>query len=586
MRALEPSEQSRMKVYRGEAVAAGVALGRVHLRGFGADAGLVTRIPSDQVELELNRLRDALDRGRTQIEEIRERRVGALPPDQLRIFDVHLSYLQDPLFVDEIEQQIMQERLSVQAAVAKLVEKYDRIFALVESPHLRQRAADLRDVGIRIQRNLGDANGRGESPRPPGRYILAAAKLTTADMFDLGGDEVEGIVAEEGGISSHAAILERSMGIPTLTGIRDLPAKVEDGVFVVIDATAGELVVDPDEEVLSRCEKAAARYRDERLSLPSGDPEHATRDGTAVNLLASCGSAGEVGLARTYGMDGIGVYRTELEFLAESRIPAEEDLVEHYREIVRQPGSMLVAFRLLDVSSNVPVGGRSPADERNRAMGVRGVRLLLASPDLLRLQVRALLRAAVGTSDTAILVPFVTSVADLTQVENAIVEERVALRKAGTACAESLRVAPIIEVPAAAFVLPTFLAHSHFVVVSIDDLQAHLLAADRDNFGVRDYYEMVHPALFELLNRMARECRESGQRLVLFGERAAESRLVPLYVGLGIRDFSVAPVRMGGLLKVLRRYTVDECRRIAEQVLQAPRALDVERALVQLDSSG
>ncbi len=572
-----------MKIYRGETVSSGVAFGRVWLRGYGAADGHAARIPSDQVEHELNRLRDALGRSRHQIEDVRARQEGKLAADELRIFDAHLAYLQDPLFIDEIEQQILRERLTVRGAITHLIANYDRIFALVESEHLRQRASDFRDVGMRVLRNLEEAEGLGaEAPRPEGPCILAAAKLTTTDIFDLGGGQIDGIVAEEGSISSHAAILARSMGIPAITGIADLPSKVEDGALVAIDARTAELYVEPDAETVQRCEKAAAQLRAERLQEPAEEREHRTRDGTEVRILGSCGSGGEVQLARSYGMDGIGVFRTELQFLSGRVPPGEDELVETYRAIVRQPAGLPVHVRLLDVSAAAPVVGVPASTERNPALGVRGIRWLLAHPEVLRLQVRAVLRAAAGTDGVAVLVPFVTGVSDLMPVKSAVLEERQSLRKQGVPCAERLGVAAVVEVPAAAFVLPTLLTHADFVVIALDGLLALLMAADRDTPGVRGYYEMVHPALFDLLNRMAREARSRRQRLVLFGEHAADPRLLPLFLGFGIRELSVAPVRMNGVLDVLRRYTIEECRGLAERVLAAPRALDVERILVQL----
>ena len=572
-----------MRSFRGETVAGGIALGQVYLRGFEQAEGFAPRIPSDQVEHELNRLREALGHNRGQIEEIRAKQQSKLAPGELRIFDTHLSLLQDPLFIDEIEKQIMDERFTVRSAIIKVVSDYDRIFALVENDHLRQRAGDFRDVGTRVLRNIEDAQRAVELGSPPsGRYILAAARLTTTDMFDLDNEGVQGIVAEEGGISSHAAILARSMGIPTITGISDLPSKIEDGDFLVLDATSGEIVVDPDEEAVGKYRDAAEQFEAERLVAPGDDREHALRDGTEVRILGSCGNQGEVGLARTYEMDGVGVFRTELSFLSSSEVPPEDELVEQYREVVRMSSGQPVNFRLLDVNASTRVAGLDASIERNPALGLRGVRRLLSHSSILRLQVRAILRAAKGTDNTGVLIPFVTGLSDLTRVKAAILEERQALRKRKIVCAETLLVAPIIEVPAAAFVLSAFLAQSDFVVVALDDLHAHLLAADRDNKTVRDYYTMVHPAVFELLNHMARDARKPNKRLVLFGEGAADSRRLPLFLGLGVRDFSVAPVRMSGLLRELKRYTIDECRKIAEQILQAPRALDVERILVQL----
>ena len=315
-----------LKVHKGETIAGGIALGPVWLQGYDESEGFAPRIPSDQVESELNRLRDALKQSRAQIEELKQKHEGQLGSSEIAIFDTHVAYLQDPMFIDEIEKLVIAERLSVRASIKKVVGDYDRIFQLVENDYLRQRASDFRDVATRVLRNLDDGP-KSEIPRPKGPYILAARRLGTTDMFSLDNEQVEGIVAEEGGISSHAAILARSMGIPTITGIRDLPAKVENGDFVILDASAGELSVNPDERLRAEYEQSAQRYRQAQVHVQAESKKHTTRDGQEVRLLASCGNVGEVNLARTFGMDGIGLFRTELLFLVEKRIPSEDMLV-------------------------------------------------------------------------------------------------------------------------------------------------------------------------------------------------------------------------------------------------------------------
>lgn len=578
---------------RGESVAPGIAVGQVYLRGFAAE-NTGRRIAADEVETELNRLREALQKSRAQVEEIKQKQSDNLGEAELRIFDAHLAYLGDAMFVTEIETQVMQERLSVREAVQLVFAKYDRIFQLVESDLLRRRASDLRDVATRLLRNLDADTVRGTT-LPTGPYILAARKLTTADMFNLDNEKVEGIVAEEGGMSSHAAILARSMGIPTVTGIRDLPKLLRDGDCVVLDASTGELVTAPDDRTLAEGTLAAQRWKASKAEAhaPSQQQKHQTRDGTPVRLLGSCGSGGEADLVRTFGMEGIGVYRTELQFLAD-RTPAvgaqtdrgrptEDSLVSSYKQVLDAQQGRPVSFRLLDVSAATLEPGLSH-QERNPAIGRRGVRGLLANQDVLRLQIRAILRAAVGATEVGILVPFVTGVADLQRVKAALLEERVALKKARVPCASDIALAPIIELPAAAMSLGALLNESDFAVIAIDDLQAHLLGADRDNAAVRDYHEMVHPAVFELLARMAKDAERREKPLLLFGESAADPLRVPFYLGVGFRSFSIAPVRLRSMLKVLSRYTVEECRRIAARILEAPRTLDVQKVLVNLDT--
>ncbi len=572
-----------MHVLRGESVAPGIAVGPVHLRGYDEEEAAGARIAADQVEDELNRLRQALQKSRGQIEEIKQKQSGQLGEAELRIFDAHIAYLGDPMFVTEIEQQVVQERFGVRAAVRTVVSKYDRIFQLVESDLLRRRASDLRDVATRLLRNLAET-GRAvaSAPSPTGRYVLAARKLTTADMFNLENERVDGIVAEEGGMSSHAAILARGMGIPTVTGIRDLPQLLREGGVVAIDAGAGEVRVDISEAELGQFAERAQKWKAQRAEAPDVDHGHQTRDGVAVELLGSCGSAGEAELSRTFGLTGIGVFRTELAFLVDQRRPGEDELVAQYRQVLEAQGKQVVNFRLLDVAA-ATIDPERKVVERNPAMGMRGVRGLLQNQDLLRLQVRALLRAAAGSETTGVLVPFVTSVADLQRVKAVILEERVALRKAKVAVADRLRVAPVIEVPAAALAIGSLLTESDFAVVALDDLQAHLLAADRDNSAVREYHEIAHPALFEALLRIAKEGERLECPIVLFGESAADPIRLPFYLGAGFRRFSIAPVRLRSVLKVLARYSAEECRRIAARVLEAPRALDVQKIFFNIE---
>ena len=571
-----------MTLVRGECVAPGIAVGQVYLRGFESN-GAGPRIAADEVETELNRLHQSFEKSRVQTEEIKQKQADTLGEAELRIFDAHLAYLGDAMFVTEIESQVIQERFSSREAVQLVFAKYDRIFTLVESDLLRRRASDLRDVATRLLRNLeADAVRGGDAPSGP--YILAARKLTTADMFNLDNEQVEGIVAEEGGMSSHAAILARGMGIPTLTGIRDMTKLLRDGDLIVLDATKGEMVTTPSDIMLAEATTNSQRWREsqEAAAQPSKESKHQTRDGTAIRMFGSCGSPGEADLVHTFGMEGIGVYRTELMFLADGEDPTEDALVANYRDVIAAQHGNQVSFRLLDVAA-ATLAVKAPQPERNPAMGRRGVRGLLAKKSVLRMQLRAILRAAVDVKNVAVLVPFVTTLSDMQRVKAALVEERVGLMKAKVACATAVKIAPIIEVPAAAMSLSALLNESDFAVVAIDDLQAHLLGADRDNAGVRDYYETVHPSVFEMLARMCKDADFRKKPLVLFGESAAEPVRVPFYVGVGYRHFSVAPVRLRGMLKVLARYSADECRRIAARILEAPRTLDVQKVLVNLE---
>lgn len=580
-------------IHNGEIVAGGVALGYVRFVGYDARTPRLARVSSDQLDEELNRLRSALDLSRAQIEGLKEKHSDSLSDDEVRIFDVHLAYLSDPMFIEQIEKLVLQERFSVEAAIAKVTEDYDRIFELVEDERLRERAGDLRDVATRVLRNLDDGPapvdaGEAASKLPDDApVVLAARRLTVNELFLRDGEaKVAAIVSEAGGISSHAGILARSLGIPALTGIADLSSKLEDGAFVVVDAGAGELIVDPDERLKAEYEQSAERTRGLAGMEPpraDEDSEFKLRCGTPLQIYGACGSTSEVTISRTFGMSGVGVFRTELMFLIEKgRIPSDERLAHHYAEVCRGPADERRAFRLLDVTASHDIAGLPRRRERNPALGQRGVRLLLDGGRLLRQQLRAILRATAESERASILVPFVTGVGDLQRVRAAAIEERQELRREKIPTAPRIEIAPIIEVPAAAFVLDAFLHESDYAVVAIDDLQALLFAADRDNMHVQEYNQSMHPALFELLARMAKVAQKHDKELVLFGEGAADPVRLPFFYGIGIRSFAVAPSNLRTMVRSMQRFSAAECEKIARRVLNKPRALDVQRVLVPL----
>lgn len=568
-----------MTVIRGECVAPGVALGNVVLRGYDDGALVAVRLAADEVDDEVRRLQEAVSKSRAELVELKAEHGDTIGADQARIFDVHVALLDDPEFLRSVEAQVREERLNVGAAIAAVVRDYERLFELVENAMLRERAADFRDVAQRVLTHLERSDRTVEAPSGEDGVVLAARRLSVNDLFRLDQGKVQGIVAEEGGMSSHAAILARSMGIPTLSGIRDLADKLHAGAFVIIDAASGELHVEPDERLRNEFQAAAERLESVPSAAEMTERPHQLRDGMEVRLLGACGNLAEAGLASALGMDGIGLYRTELLYLVDGRAPSEDVLVKHYAEVLRGNGDKPAWFRLLDVSSHQKVEWLHGRKERNPALGVRGARALLREGRALRRQVRAILRAAHGAKEVAVLVPFVTSIDELQRVRSAVVEERHQLVKKGVPCAERVRFAPIIEVPATAFISRALLAVSDFVVVGLDDLQSLVLAADRDNPDVAEQYQITHPAMFELCARVASDAKAAKKPAVLFGEIAAQPSLLPFFLGAGYRDFAVAPAHMERMLDQFDRWTATECRKISKELLQAPRALDVQRIL-------
>jgi phosphotransferase system enzyme I (PtsI) len=555
---------------KGTSVAPGLVLGVVHLKDYELHKTPPQRVPLDQVERELNRFHKALSDSRKQIDDLKGRLQSKVPSDHVRILDTHVAYLKDSVLLSDVENLIINEQMSLEAAIGKVIADFDRIFRLVQNETLRERAIDLRDVGIRVLRNLGKAAGEEKAAAStPTDYVLVAHELSIVDMFNLQNEHVLGILTEAGGLTSHAAILARSMRIPTLTGIAGLLDKVREGDFVILDATEGTVRVNPDEVVRAQYRQASAPPTQEPPP-PEGAPAWAqraprTRDGQTIAVTATCGNLPEVDQATALGMQGVGLYRTELLYLIDRDQPSLESLIGHYGAVLEHARGQPVTFRLLHVDSSLEVSYLHERRELNPGLGLAGVRVLLAREQVLRRQLQALLRAMPPSPETRarIAVPFVTDCGDLRRVKEILFEERYALRKSGASFQDQIELGAVIETPVAALGARDLAREADFLTISLDSLLQYLLAADRENHELRNYFEPLHPFVLRTLIQVAEACDQAGRPLSIFGVTAVSPANLPFLLGVGLRHFCVAPVVLKEFLAQLSNIDLRSARRSA-----------------------
>ncbi len=601
---------------KGTPVAPGLALGVVHRKDYDLLRAGTQRVPLEQVERELNRFHQALSDSRRQIEALKTRLTGRVPSEHVRILDTHLAYLKDSVFLSDVENLILNEQMGLESSIGKVIADFDRIFRLVQNETLRERAVDLRDVGIRVLRNLEnrdvekrdatkkeperkdgekadgekrEAATRGvdaETPTTPltGDYVLVARELSIVDMFNLENEHVLGIVTEEGGLTSHAAILARSMRVPTLTGVAGLLDKVREGDFVILDATEGLVRVNPDELV-------RAQYRQTRADSAGGSgspsPDTAvdpiartahTRDGQPITLSASCGNLPEVDTAATLGFRSIGLYRTELLYLIDRDQPSLESLVSHYAAVIEHAREASVTFRLLHVDSSLEVPYLHDGRELNPGLGRAGVRILLAREQVLRRQLQALLRASPPGSahPLRIAVPFVTDCGDLRRIKEILFEERYALRRSGVSFQEQVELGAVIETPVAALGARDLAREADFMMVSLDSLQQYLMAADRENHELRAHFESIHPFVLRALVSIVEACEQTARPLSVFGVTAASAANTAFLLGAGFRQVCIAPIALDEFLVQLERIDLRQARRATAGASRASCAAETQ----------
>lgn len=552
---------------RGVCVAPGLVLGRLHLKDYELSRASLVRVPLEGVERELNRFHQALSGARAQLKGLKARLAGKVSANDARILDTHVAYLKDSVFISDVENLILNEQLALEAAIAKVISDFDRIFRLVQSETLRERAVDLRDVAIRVLRQLEQPEEGPAASIRPRDYILVARELSIVDMFNLQGEHVQGILTEEGGLTSHAAIFARSMRIPTLTGIKGLLDAVHEGDFAIVDAAEGVVRVNP-EELARQQFQAALAAQPSAEALESGPPQWAqaparTRDGERITVLASCGNLPEVGQAFGLGLTALGLFRTELLYLVDKEPPTREVLVTHYAAVISAAQGNPVTFRLLHADSSLGLAYLHELREQNPALGRAGVRALLSREAVLRRQLQAILLASVG-APVRIAIPFVNDCADLRRVKEILYEERLVLKKSGESFQERIDVGVVIETPAAFFGAEDLARESDFLMLSLDQTVQYLLAADRENPALQSKFDVLHPFVLRAVRNLVQAAAAASKSLSVFGVTAVSAPNLPFLLGSGLREFCVAPAHLRDFLSALAEIDVRRARKATE----------------------
>jgi phosphotransferase system enzyme I (PtsI) len=529
------------EVLRGTSVSPGLVLGRAHRKDHDLSVIEEERVAIENVDGELNRFRAALELSKRQISDLKSRLTGQVAPNDSRILDTHLAYLKDSVFIADVEQLILVEQLRLDAAIAKVIGDFDRIFRLVESETLRQSAVDLRDVGIRVLRNIDGAEPVGELTE---RYILVARELSIVDMFDLNNEHVLGIVTEGGGLTSHAAIFARSMRIPTLTGVDGLLDKVVEGDYLILDSAEGQVRINPGE--LARAQytrtEASTSRDDEQAPAEPQKPQVEfpilTTDGVAAEVSSIAGNLAEVDRSADVGLPGLGLYRTELLYLLDKEQPSRTALVTHYRAVAEKALPGPIMLRLLSANSGLGLRYLYAEREANPHLGRVGIRILLQQEAVLRRQLQAML-LAFHDRELEIALPFVTDCGELRRVKELLFEERTELRKQPEPFQEQPRIGVVIQTPASVFGMSDLAREADFLTINLDSLLQGLLAADRDTGDLAEYFESMHPYVLRMLKGVVREAAGASKPLSIFGVSAADTSNLPLLFGIGLRRFLV-----------------------------------------------
>jgi phosphotransferase system enzyme I (PtsI) len=544
----------------------GYALGPIHTIRLATIVPRRRAVAVKDVPVEIERFRVAVERAREQIRELSDRMSSELGAEEGAILSSQLLMLEDEMIWDATLAAIRLERINAEAAFARTVGDLAGRFLEIEDATFRERVNDLRDVEQRVLRGFTDGAVAGPVP-PAVPSIIASRNLTPSDTAALGRHNVLGFVMDEGGNTSHVAILARSLGVPAVVGLRGAAAALAPGLVVAVDGTGGEVLVEPDEETLQRVGVLTRQQVvvNEKLAylrdLPAISP-----DGRRVKMMANIELPVEVEEALARGAEGIGLLRTEYLFFQHGTIPTEDDQVRVYTEIVRRMGGRPVIFRTLDVGGDKVSDYLGAKREYNPFLGWRGIRFSLANRALFRTQIKAIYRAAVS-GQAKLMFPMITGLDELRQAREVCAEAVAELVAEGQPFAADLAVGIMIETPSAVLEADLLARECDFFSIGTNDLIQYTLAMDRGNSRVSYLYRPLHPAVLRSLRRTVDAAHVQGIWVGLCGEMGAETRLAEVLFGLGLDEISTHGAALPKIKQVIRWTPYTEACAVVEHLL-------------------
>ncbi|HEX9944060.1 MAG TPA: phosphoenolpyruvate--protein phosphotransferase [Thermoanaerobaculia bacterium] len=570
---------AEMQVLQGLGVSDGIAIGRaVCIETRGPDVFRL-HVSEDQVEDEVARLRAGAQHARSELQRLRARAEEDLGNDLAAIFDAHVLLLSDPKFLGRVEERIRTHHVNAEWAVHKTAEELDDRFAHMDNTYIKERSEDLTDVSRHLLRSL-QGIAHHDLSEIPDDIVIVADDLTPSDAIRLGRERVIGFAIESGGRTSHTTIIARSLNIPAVAGLVGVMGLLRDEAPIIVDGETGTVILHPTEEVEARYRARKEELeRHDRDLLATRELPGVTRDGVEVCLMANIDLPEEVEEVAVFGADGVGLYRSEFLYIEKSpHMPTEEEHLQIYRRLAELAAPHPAIIRTYDLGGRKLAREMMATEEENPVLGLRGIRLTLARPEVFRSQIRALFRAALY-GDLWIMLPLVSTVEEVRRFREFTAEVMAEMEREGVPFRRDVRLGVMIEVPAAALIADILAREADFFSIGTNDLIQYSMAVDRNNEHVASLYQPLHPAILRMLRFVVDSARAAGIEVSLCGEMAADPRYALLLVGLGLRRLSMSPRQVPEIKTWIREASVAELADLAARCMEHSTAAEVQQHL-------
>lgn len=559
---------------KGIPASSGIAIGKVFLFLEEEDLSIYPRsLNQEEIKNELRRFREAVSSIRQEILQTKDKVLRTLGKEHSRLIDAHLLILDDPLLTRDVPKKITSSALNADWVVYEVTEKVIKTLETVEDSYFRERTEDILALRRKIIRYLF---GKEKTflINLPGNAIVIAHNLAPGDTVNLKEEKVIGFATDVGGRTSHTALLAQSFEIPAVVGLKNITRQVKNGDALIIDGNEGVVIINPDDRTVKIYQEKLNEYLYKKEELQKlAKLKATTLDGHLINLAANIERPEEIELALRYGAEGIGLYRTEFLYLDRTDLPSEKEQYENYLRVAKNVYPHSVVIRTLDLGGDKlfpQIAGLEGISlmERNPFLGLRSIRFCLRYPEILKVQLRAILRAS-AEGKLKILFPMVSRIEELQQVKKILEETKQSLREENIPFDEKIEIGVLIEVPAAALITSLFAEEVDFLSIGTNDLIQYTLAVDRGNENVANLYEPAHPSVLRLIKQIIVEARHAGKWIGTCGEMAADPVFTIMFIGMGINGLSVPASVVPKVKKIIREFSYSEAERLAEEITSA-----------------
>lgn len=564
---------------KGIGASSGIAIGRVCL--IKEENLNIKKLNIDNIKVEEDRFIDAVQKAEIQLNKLRENAIKNIGEKEAEIFEAHILMLNDPEFIDSVKNIIKGEKVNSEYALMETVNSFKTIFEMMDNDYMRERASDIGDVGKRIL-NILLENESLLIETIDKECIIVTKDLTPSDTAQMDKDKVIGFITEIGGRTSHSAIMARTLEIPAVVGVQNAMESMQNGDVVILDGELGNIMVNPDENILIEYrnkQREYKRHKDELLKFIN--MESKTKDNRKVEIAANIGKIDDAHNAMKYGAEAIGLFRTEFLYMDKESFPTEDEQFNAYKNVGQIMKQKPVIIRTLDIGGDKKLPYLKIDEEMNPFLGYRAIRLCLDRVDIFKTQLKAILRASIY-GNLRIMFPMISSLTELKSAKEILEEVKSELKNENIQFNENIQVGIMIEIPSAAIMSDVFAKEVDFFSIGTNDLIQYTVAVDRMNEKISYLYDAYNPAVLRLIKMVIDNAHKHGKMAGMCGEVAGDSKLIPVLLGFGLDEFSMSASSMLRARKVINNLNYNDCVELSNKVLELETASDIKNLLENL----